>query len=193
MPRVGNKRRPSSLKHNFSRTPSANISRSAFNRSHGHKTTFNAGFLIPIFCDEVLPGDTFNVKMTALVRLATPLKPFMDNIYIDTHWFFVPYRQVWNNFRKMMGEQTNPGDTIDYTVPQLTPPVGGFTANGWADYMGLPLGVDNISCSILPYRAYLHIFNEWFRHQDIVNSQSFSPENDGGTEADPRLARRMKR
>ena len=98
--------------HQFSRVPSVQIERSVFDRSHGHKTTFDAGYLIPVFVDEVLPGDTFNLRMTAIARLATPVKPFMDNMYLESFFFFVPYRLVWANWVKFMGEQVNPGDPI---------------------------------------------------------------------------------
>ena len=107
------------MSHLFSLTPSVKVQRSAFDRSHTYKTTFNAGKLIPFFCDEVLPGDTFNLKASLFCRMATPIVPVMDNLYLETFFFFVPNRIVWNNFQKFMGEQENPGDSIDYIVPVL--------------------------------------------------------------------------
>ena len=97
-------KQPSVMSHNFSQVPSAEIPRSSFDRSHGHKTTFDAGYLIPVFIDEALPGDTFNLKMTAFARLATPLHPFMDNMYLDTFFFAVPMRLLWDNWQKFNGE-----------------------------------------------------------------------------------------
>jgi len=160
----------------FARVPVADIPRSVFDRSHGHKTTFNAGYLVPIFVDEVLPGDTLNVRASYFARLATPIYPLMDNLYLDVFYFFVPYRLVWDNWQKMMGEQVNPGDSIDYLVPVLdTAPAGtpmAFPVQSIFDYMGLPinsLGLDNVSA--LPFRAYNLIWNEWFRDQDIQDTQ----------------------
>ena len=107
----------------FSQVPSANIPRSQFNRSHGLKTTMEFDYLVPIFVDEVLPGDTFNLRQTTFARLATPITPVMDNMYVDYFYFFVPNRLIWNNWQKFMGEQANPGDSISYLVPQVPAPV----------------------------------------------------------------------
>jgi len=157
------------MDHSFSVAPQAEIQRSSFDRSHGHTTTFDAGLLVPIYCDEVLPGDTFNMNMNAFARLNTPIHPLMDNMYLDVHFFFVPYRQVWDNFRKFMGERVDPADSIDYTVPQrtCTPAVGNFE-----DYLGLPIG-NSISYSDLPSRCYKHIYNEWYRDQNLIDSADF--------------------
>ena len=113
----------STMAHNFSQVPQADIQRSSFKRNHGHKTTFDAGYLIPVFYDEALPGDTFNVRMAGFGRLATPIYPIMDNLFISTFFFAVPNRILWENWTKFCGEQVNPGDSVDYTVPQQTPPV----------------------------------------------------------------------
>ena len=112
------------MKHQFSQAPQASIPRSTFNRSCGHKTTFDAGYLVPIFVDEALPGDTFNLRMTAFTRLATPLFPIMDNLHLDTFFFAVPVRLLWDNWQKFNGEQTNPGDSTDYVLPTMTSPTG---------------------------------------------------------------------
>ena len=93
------------------------IERSTFDRSHGLKSTFDAGYLVPVFVDEALPGDTFNLSMTAFARLATPLKPVMDNIFLDSFFFAVPYRLLWDNWKKFNGEQVNPGDSTDFLIP----------------------------------------------------------------------------
>ncbi len=159
----------------FARVPTANIPRSSFNRSHGHKTTFDAGWLVPVYVDEVLPGDTFNLKMTAFARLSTPIKPLMDNLFLDSFFFFVPYRLVWENWAKLMGEQRDPGDSIAYTVPIKTTPGGGFGWGSLQDYMGLPPAVaptSAYSTSALPIRAYFLIWNEWFRDQNLQDSLS---------------------
>ena len=161
--------------HQFAMIPKADIPRSSFDREHTHKTTFDSGYLIPIYVDEVLPGDTFNLRMTAFVRLATPLFPLMDNLTLETFFFFVPNRLVWTNFVKMMGEQLNPGDSISYTTPQQVSPAGGYAANSLQDYMGLPTvgqlgGGNTFSHSALPLRAYNLIWREWFRDESLQNS-----------------------
>lgn len=114
------------MSHSFSQVPRAEIPRSSFDRSSGHKTTIDSGYLYPIFVDEALPGDTFTLNMSAFARLATPLHPFMDNVFANTFFFFVPYRLIWDNFQRFMGEQDNPGDSTDYLVPQMLAPVGGY-------------------------------------------------------------------
>ena len=107
------------MEHKFSDLPAINVPRSKFNRSHGLKTTFNAGDIIPIFYDEVYPADSVNLDLSSFARLATPVKPIMDNLFIDYHFFEVPLYQVWNNFRKFQGEQDNPGDSVDFLVPTV--------------------------------------------------------------------------
>jgi hypothetical protein len=127
------------MQHQFSQVPTVDIPRSVFNRDHTHKTTFNAGELVPFYIDEVLPGDSANVNATLFGRLATPIAPIMDNVFLDTHFFFVPTRLIHDNFKKMMGEQANPTDTIDYLVPQFKDDAGtGFAEGSLEDYMGLP-------------------------------------------------------
>lgn len=109
-------RLPSVMTHAFSKVPQAQIPRSSFNRSFSHKTTFDSGYLVPVFLDEALPGDTFNVKMHAIARLSTPLKPIMDNLFLDCFFFAVPYRLVWDNWAKFNGAQTNPGDSTSFAA-----------------------------------------------------------------------------
>ena len=160
----------------FSRVPVAELPRSQFDRSHGHKTTFDVGYLIPVFWDEVLPGDTLNLRMTGFVRLSTPVKPIMDNMYLDTFFFFVPYRLVWANFVKMMGEQEDPGDSISFTVPQRGVAGGGILAGTVADYLGVPTevgaSVTAWTYNALPHRCYYKIWNEWFRDQNLQDGVS---------------------
>lgn len=164
--------------HSFAEVPSANIRRSSFNRSHSYKTTLDSGKLIPFYVDEVLPGDTFNLDVSIFARLSTPVVPIMDDIYVDTFFFFVPNRLVWDNFVKQMGEQVNPGDSIDY----LTPTVNFSAAPGvqsLADYMGIPPLVSNPGqVNALPFRAYNLIYNHWFRDENLQQSVTV-PLGDG--------------
>ena len=129
------------MSHSFSNVPKADIPRSSFDRTHGYKTTFNSGFLIPFFVDEALPGDTFNLRATVFARMATLIYPIMDNMFLDTFFFFVPNRLLWGNWVKLNGERDNPGDSTDYLVPKITSPVGGYGEMSIFDYMGLPTKV----------------------------------------------------
>ena len=184
--------------HQFSMIPKADIPRSGFRMQKALKTTFNAAALVPIFCEEVLPGDTFNVQATLFARLATPLFPVMDNLHLETFFFFVPNRLVWSNWKKFMGEQANPGDSTSYVVPQLVSPVGGHTIGQLCDYFGLPtvgqVGAGNtVSHSALPLRAYNLIFNEWFRDENLLNSANVALGDGPDLLADYVLRRRGKR
>lgn len=184
----------SSNQQQFSQAPSVKASRSRFNRSHGHKTTFDAGWLVPVYLDEVLPGDSISLKMTHFGRLATPLKPVMDNMYIDTHFFFVPNRLVWDNWEKMQGAQDDPGDSIDYIIPIIAAPAStGYAVGSLADYMGLPVGIPNFEHSALPFRAYNLIYNQWYRPQDIIDSVVVDKDDADGDPTDYVLLRRAKR
>ncbi|AXL15035.1 major capsid protein [Microviridae sp.] len=165
------------MSHSFSRVPSADIPRSQFDRSCGHKTTLDAGFLVPIYLDEALPGDTFNAKLTAFGRLATPLHPFMDNLYADTHFFAVPIRLLWDNWEKFNGAQDNPDDSTDYIIPEMSAPVGGYATGSISDYFGIPTGIE-LTHSALFHRAYNLIWNEWFRDQNLQDSLPV-PKGDG--------------
>jgi hypothetical protein len=156
--------------HQFSEAPTADIPRSSFNRSHGYKTTFDAGKLIPIYADEALPGDTISMQPSVFARLNTPIYPIMDNMFLDVHFFSVPIRQIWENFRKFCGEQTDPGDSIDYTVPIMQAPDGGYSNQSLSDYLGLPTQVNDYEHSALFHRAYNHIYNEWYRDQNLIQS-----------------------
>lgn len=167
-----------SSQHLFSAVPQADIQRSSFNRSHGVKTTFDAGWLIPIYLDEAMPGDTFNLRMTGFTRLATPISPFMDNLYMETFFFAVPMRLVWDNFVKMMGEQVDPGDSTDYIVPTMNSGAGGYFFSTIFDHMGIPPYVPNIDHNALPFRAYNLIYNEWFRDENLIDSLDV-PKGDG--------------
>lgn len=183
----------SHMNHNFSQVPAAEIQRSTFDRSHGNKATFDAGWLIPIFVDEALPGDTMNLKMDAFGRLATPIAPFMDNVFMDTFFFAVPMRLIWDNWQRFNGEQRNPGDTTDFLLPEMTAPAGGYVNSTLSDYLGLPTQVAGFKHSSMWHRAYNLIWNEWFRDQNLQNSVP-NPTGDGpDNPADFALLRRGKR
>jgi len=164
--------------HQFSQVPRAEIPRSSFDRSHGFKTTFDAGYLVPCFVDEALPGDTFHLRANAFGRLSTPLHPFMDNLMIDFFFFAVPIRLIWANFKRFFGEQDNPSDSTSFLVPQLTTPAGGFLIGSLPDYMGVPTEVPNLKVNSLHFRAYNLIYNQWFRDENLINSLPV-PVNDG--------------
>ncbi len=155
----------------FATLPSANIRRSLFDRSHGCKTAFNEGQLIPFYIDEVLPGDTFKAKCSIFGRLSTPIVPFMDNLNIETRFFFVPSRLLWEHWEEMNGKQIDPGDSTEYEVPSFITSGTGVATGSLADYMGIPIGVKGLSVNALPFRAYYLIWNEWFRDQNLQNSQ----------------------
>ena len=185
---------PSVMRHDFSRVPVAEIPRSSFDRSHGHKTTFDAGWLIPIFCDEALPGDTFNLNMTAFGRLATPLHPFMDNLFFDVQFFAVPIRLIWDNWQKFNGEQENPADSTDFVLPTMTAPGGPGYQNGELhDYFGLPTGVPGLVHQSLFHRAYNLIYNEWYRDQNLQDSITVDKGDGPDDPANYVLKRRGKR
>lgn len=179
--------------HDFSQVPRAEIPRSSFDRSHGLKTSFDAGYLIPIFVDEALPGDTFSLSMTGFGRLSTPLRPFMDNVFVNSFFFFVPYRLIWQNFQKFMGQQDNPGDSTSYLVPQIVSPAGGYGEQTIYDYMGLPTKVAGMSHSALPLRAYNLVWNEWFRDQNLQNSLARNMGDGPDVYTDYAIVRRGKR
>ena len=167
------------MTHQFSEVPRAEIPRSSFDRSHGLKTTFDAGLLVPIFLDEALPGDTFNLNMSGFARLATPIFPIMDNMYMETFFFAVPNRLLWTNWQKFCGEQDDPGDSIDFTIPVLGGGTVTMTVGDLGDYMGLPLTfqTDETNVSALPFRAYRKIYNQWFRDENLQDSVTESNGN----------------
>lgn len=179
------------MSHQFSQVPRVQIERSSFDRSHGYKSTFNAGQLIPFFVDEALPGDTFNLNVTMFGRLATPIHPFMDNMFMDTFFFFVPNRLIWTNFVKFFGEQDNPADSTSYLVPQVT------HATGWpelslADYMGIATKVPS-TVNSLHFRAYNLIWNQWFRDQNLQNSVNVNKGDGPDVTTDYNVLSRGKR
>lgn len=180
--------------HSFAQIPQANIMRSSFNRSCGLKTTFDEGYLVPIFVDEVLPGDTFSLRMSHFCRMATPIKPLMENMYMDFFFFYVPNRLLWNNWERFNGAQDDPGDTTDYVIPTMTSPaVTGWTEKSLSDYFGIPIGVPGLEHSSLWHRAYNLIWNEWFRDQNLQNSVVVDKDDGPDSPSDYVLLRRGKR
>ena len=182
--------------HNFAMVPNAQIPRSQFNRSFGRKQTFNADYLVPIFVDEILPGDTFNLRMTSFARLATPIAPFMDNMKMDYFFFFVPNRLIWDNWQKFNGEQENPNDSTDFTIPQMCATTVTVAENTLQNYMGLPKGTFNTAynnLTALPFRAYNLIWNEWFRDQNLQSSVKVDKDNGPDDPTDYILKKRGKR
>ena len=184
--------------HQFTMIPKADIPRSSFDCQSTHKTTFDAGYLVPVYVDEMLPGDTFRLNMTAFARLATPLYPIMDNLHLDSFFFFVPNRLIWNNWQKFMGQQANPNSSISYVVPQQVSPAGGYAIGSLQDYMGLPtvgqVGAGNTvsHCAFWP-RAYNLIYNEWFRDENLQNSVHVDLNDGPDNPSDYTLLRRGKR
>lgn len=184
--------------HQFTMIPKADIPRSSFDCQSTHKTTFDAGYLVPVYVDEMLPGDTFRLNMTAFARLATPLYPIMDNMHLDSFFFFVPNRLIWNNWQKFMGQQANPSSSISYVVPQQVSPTGGYAIGSLQDYMGLPtvgqVGVSSTvsHCAFWP-RAYNLIYNEWFRDENLQNSVHVDLNDGPDNPSDYTLLRRGKR
>lgn len=152
------------------------IQRSKFVRPSTHKTTFNAGNLIPIYVDEVLPGDTFKMNMSSVIRMSTPIYPVMDNANLDVYFFFVPNRLVWDHWKEFFGENnsTHWEQPVEYEVPQITAPTGGWAKGTIADYMGIPTKIEKISVQALPFRAYCKIWNDWFRDQNLKDPAMIS-------------------
>jgi hypothetical protein len=184
--------------HQFTMIPKAEIPRSKFDCQSTHKTTFDAGFLVPVYVDEVLPGDTFNLNMTAFARLSTPLYPIMDNLHLESFFFFVPNRLIWDNWQKFMGQQNNPADSISYVVPQQVSPASGYAIGSLQDYMGLPtVGQVNNGATVTHgafwTRAYNLIYNEWFRDENLQNSVVVDKGDGPDTVTNYTLLRRGKR
>ena len=183
------------MSHNFSQSPQADVPRSSFDRSHGIKTTFDAGYLVPIFIDEVLPGDTHKLNATLFARFATLLYPMMDNMFLDTQFFFVPTRLVWDSWQKFCGERTpNPDSSIDFTIPTVTSAnTTDFNQSSIYDYFGIATKIANVEVNSLPLRAYNLIYNEWYRDENLQNGVTVSTADANDDPADFALLRRGKR
>lgn len=193
MSRVASGGQKTAGQHNFAQIPHANISRSAFDRSCGLTTTFDAGYLVPVFLDEALPGDTMTMAVQSFCRLATPIVPVMDNLYLDFFFFAVPNRLLWENWERFMGAQDDPGDSTDFLVPQVNATDTTHISNSIYDYFGLPLEAGNYQHSALPLRAYQLIYNEWFRDQNLIDSLTVQKGDGPDTPGQYVLQRRGKR
>jgi len=194
----GGYRLPSVMSHDFSKVPNADIPRSQFDRSHGHKTAFDSGYIVPIFVDEVLPGDTFNLKTSSFVRLSTPIAPFMDNLSMDLFFFAVPIRLLWTNFKKFMGEQATPASSTSYVLPTMTSPASGDAVGSLSDHLGIPTVGQVANTKTLTYvslwhRAYNLIWNEWFRDENLQDSVVVDTDDGPDTSTDYTLLKRGKR
>ncbi|AXH75774.1 MAG: major capsid protein [Microviridae sp.] len=179
-----NRNLPPVSTNRFAMVPRNDVPRSKFRSQHSLKSTFDAGYLVPIHVDEVLPGDVHEGHVTIFARLATLLFPVMDNVDVSTFFFFVPSRLLWTHWENFCGEQANPGDTIAYTIPQVVSAAGGFVVGSLYDYFGLPtvgqvLGGNTVSVNVLPVRAYQFIYQEWFRDENLQNSVTSFPVGDG--------------
>lgn len=195
MPRRNGKSRSQSSGHVFSRAPQMRMPRSKFSRSHGIKTTFNAGAIVPIFTDEMLPGDTFSLKLHAFARMATPIYPIMDNLFLETFFFFVPNRLLWEHWEAFNGARTGPSDatTADtYTVPTITS-LAGVTEASLGDYFGLPTQVAGLQFNSLHHRAYNLIYNEWFKDENLIDDVVVDTDDGPDFEGDYVLLSRGKR
>ena len=185
--------------HDFAMNPRAEIMRSTFPVRQPKKTAFSASYLVPIYCEEVLPGDTFNIGCDVVCRTATPIVPILDNWHMEFFFFFTPNRLVWTNWAKMLGAQDNPGDSINFNLPVSTAPTGGYAIGSVHDYFGLPtVGQVNPANSVnnvqnLPLRMYNLIFNEWFRDQNLVNSVQKDTGNGPDIYTNYNLLKRGKR
>lgn len=178
----------------FARIANARLQRSTFDRSHGYKSTIDAGLLYPVFVDEALPGDTMNLKSTIVGRMATPLKPIMDNVFLDIHFFSVPMRLLWDNWEKFNGAQDNPDDTTDYLIPTITATATtGYSEGSIYDYFGLPTKVADYEHSALFLRAYNKIWNEWYRDENLQDSVTINKGNGPDAVSDYTLLPRGKR
>lgn len=169
---------PSNQSHSFATVPRAEIPRSSLDRSHGHKTTLDAGYLYPIYMDEVIPGDTVTVNPTIFCRMNTPIFPVMDNAFISTFFFFIPNRLLWQNWERFNGQQDKPTDSTDYLVPHIVTPVGGYDFGTVYDHFGIPPKVAGLKHQALWNRGYCKVWNDWFRDQNLQDSIDY-PMDDG--------------
>ena len=182
------------MNYDVSKAPTLEAPRASFNISEGHKTTIDFDQLIPAWQRECYPGDTFSMNPTIFARLATPLYPIMDNMYLDIHFFWVPMRQLWVNSRKFFGEQVDPGDSIDYSIPTIAATAStGYGELSLPDYFGLPTKIPDYTWNALYARAYVHIYNEWFRDQNLIDSVTFSTADGPDTTTDLSIQKRGKR
>lgn len=184
----------SNINYDFSKAPTMTAPRAVFDRSHSYKTTIDFDYIYPVYYDEVYPGDTFTFNPNIFGRLATPAFPIMDNMFLDIHSFYVPMRQLWVNSRKFFGEQVDPGDSIDYSIPTIAATATtGYAELSLPDYFGLPTKVPDYTYNALYIRAYQHIYNEWFRDQNLIDSVTVSTADGPDTTTSLAIQKRGKR
>lgn len=194
MPQHRNRKMSSVAQHAFSQIPSIRVPRSTFDRSFAIKSTFSSGWLVPFFVQEGLPGDTMNVQFEGFARMATPLHPTMDNLHIETFFFEIPIRLVHDNWRKLMGEQNNPGDSIDFLTPIINSDPEGYANTTIFDYMGLPTNVQVAYEHRADFlRAYNLVYSQWFKPQDLVNDPPLNTGDGPDDFNDYTLLKRAKR
>jgi len=181
------------MNHQFSGAPQAQSERAKFNAGHGYKTTLDAGYLVPFYVDEALPGDTFNLKAQLFGRLATPIHPIMDNLHCDTQFFAVPIRLIWDHWEQFNGAQKDPDDSIDFLTPQIVAPAGGWLEHSLSDYFGIATKKAGISVCSFWHRAYNLIWNEWYRDQNLQDSVVVDLDDGPDATADYVLLKRGKR
>ncbi len=182
------------MSHKFGQTPSVQAPRSVFQRDSGFKLAIDADYLYPMFLDEIVPGDQMRLSAQLFGRMNTPIFPIMDNLFLDTFWFFVPYRILFDNFRYMLGEQDSPGDSIDFTFPTMTSTATtGYLEDSIHDYLGIPAGIPDFEHCVLPHRAYNAIYQHWFRNQNLQNEVVVNTDAGPDTVGDYTLLKRCKR
>lgn len=182
------------MKYDMSKAPTMSAPRASFNRSHRHMTTIDFDYIYPVYWDEVYPGDTFSMNPQIFGRLATPLHPLMDNMFLDIHFFWIPMRQLWDNSRKFFGEQVDPGDSIDYSIPTIAATAStGYGELSLPDYFGLPTKIPDYTYNALYIRGYQHCVNEWFRDQNLIDSVTISTADGPDSTTSLAIAKRGKR
>ena len=193
MARRNTRRSTSKKQSRFARIPAPNMPRSMFDRSHSVQTTFDAGWLIPIYVDEALPNDTFMMNVIAFGRLPTMKKPTFTNLYLDFQFWAVPNRTIWDNWEKMLGAQDDPSDSTDFMVPYIESGPSGYTEGDIYDQMGIPPGIPDVMHQALPLRAANKIYNDWYRDQNLISALPL-PKDDGPDDPTTyKLQRRGKR
>lgn len=187
---------PPVMQHSFSRVPTIEIPRSVFDRSSTWKGTLDFSYIIPFYCDEALPGDTFNMDVNAVARLATPLHPIMDNMRCDFFFFSCPNRLLWENWERFNGAQDDPGDSTDFTVPQVSAPASGkWDLHSMFDYFGLRAEAAGVAIAVnaFHFRMYNRVYNEWFRDQNLIDSLTLNLGDGPDAATDYTLQKRAKR
>lgn len=182
------------MQHSFAQIPQANVGRSQFNRSSGHKTTMDSDYLYPLYVDIAYPGDTMNMRSNYFARMSTPIHPVMDNLFFDDFWFAIPIRLLWTNWHKFLGAQDDPADSIDFTIPTMTSTTStGYSDLSLHDYLGIPPGIPDVVHNSWFHRAYNLVWNQWFRDENLQDSVVVDKDNGPDDPTDYSLLKRGKR